>query len=918
MSTDFLHSSETNPRHHFESATALRNAVLSKGDEYSEYERSILEEINELRRDPVAYSFVVESEATVGYPFVRDDPEPAECTEMTLEQLRVYIEDFRRERREVRDFLQHLQKEWADAESAMKERWSAEDVERSKKSKRGSATLRKQRVLVHKEEDYAGERQRAAQELTDHYTQQAREAKSKLTQLERSCRWAVDGANLIIKCAHELREANAVPELEYSRSLTLAARDVGKECHGAPAIGMQSPQSSLFSPLLPPSITTGDEDRIRFTQSPSTASTRQGSSVLRLSIVPSSPAEENRHAALPPKNSIRHDAGGVVDVLFTRREENGERAPTPLLKVGTNSLQNEPPHGFHSHDFSSECDCLAKLAMKACGKYGYYSAAIRGVRICGAFSPRKMLIQMLLGTRVPQFTVPAPTAPNDSCEPFTSSQTKQTKATPLLWANGRLLGIGWVRAINGTVSVTALVATSFEELSLIHERRDFTLPQLHRILNTSCSAYTRTEQIRPAVMHIQSLLGVQVVEPVAHPILVDKEQRVARLLVRADPNCVEVTATVSCVSEAIPSIPLLDRELLLVQRSRDDIEKVEILLDTQAAWHRWSGHPLLVHIFERDKTAHGVKSFKNIGFVRVIPLQRGGDWFMDSRQFTSPSSTREKDTAVVGVPPLLVHKRYVGPMEGQAESCGWPLVTVNFQELCATLIEPIRGKWIACGEMQHVAIQIPKVAYLEKSIKDVRVLLEKEQAFFEWEATSGSQERMNEVIKSKMATLKVAENELQEKEGPMQQELAQLQKNMVKKRGKEMAKLKRQEEELRQRMDDMKKNVEELRQSLSNAQEDLVQLGREYALRVKRQRNLRKEYERLRDRTDRTKPLIVEVVLVTDETTRSTVAENTRLQPTNNACTLYEGDVRLTLGFKGCALLLVNEQEVVRWEVRPG
>ncbi|EKF29735.1 hypothetical protein MOQ_006465 [Trypanosoma cruzi marinkellei] len=721
MSVDFMHTSGTNLRHHFESTTALRNAVLSKGDEYSNYERSILEEINELRRDPVAYSFVVESEATVGYPYVRDDPEPAECSEMTLEQLRVYIEDFRRERREAKEFLQHLQREWADAELAMKERWSAEDVERSKKSKRGSAPGRKQRGPVHKEEDYLGERQRAAQDLNEHYTQKAREAKSKMTQLERSCRWAVDGANLIIKCAHELREANAVPELEYSRSLTLAARDVGNEYHGASSIGLQSPQASFMSPFLPLSSMTGDEDRIRFPQLTSTASTRQGSSVLRSSIFPISSADEGRHTAVELKNSIRHDAGSVHDAAFMRKEENSERAPTPVLKVGTNSLHNEAPHSIQLHEVSSEYDSLAKLAMKACGKYGYYSSAIRGVQLCGAFSPRKMLIQMLLGTRVPQFTVPAPTAGSDSCELLTSSQKKQTKATPLLWANGRLLGIGWVRAITGTVSVTVLVATSFEELSLIHERQDFTLPQLHRILNSPRSAYTRTEETRPAVMHIQSSLGVQVVEPVAHPILVEKEQRVARLLVRADPNCVELTATVSCVLEAIPSIPLLDRELLLIQRSRDDIEKVEILLDTQTAWHRWSGHPLLVHMFERDKTARGVKSFKNIGFVRVILLQSGGDRFTDSRQCTSPSSTMEKDTAVISVPPLSVHKRYLGPMEVQAEPCGWPLVTVNFQELCATLIEPIRGKWIACGEMQHVAIQLPKVAHLDKSIKKVSV-----------------------------------------------------------------------------------------------------------------------------------------------------------------------------------------------------
>ncbi|ESL09801.1 hypothetical protein TRSC58_02474 [Trypanosoma rangeli SC58] len=908
--------STSQTKRHFESTVELRQAVLCKEDEYSEYEQSVLEEINALRRDPVAFASVVGSEATVGYPFVRDDPLPAQCSEMTLEQLRVYIEDFQQEQREVKESLQQIRKEWIESEAAMRERWGVEDLERAKKARRSGGVGRKQRFQLTKEEDYVVDRQRAAQELTDRYTQQSAEANSRLLHVERSCRWAIDGANLIIRCVKELQEVKAVPELAYSRSLTLAARDIGSECHQAPRMNLPPSNTPPLVTSTPPGNTVGAGEILRLPQSLARLSDEHSLSVLRSPILQPTFPEDCGHTTLRQNDSNRNNESGLADTLHPRREDDFDRAAASLLGSYMAFSEHPTPHTFSMREFTHESEHLAKAAMKACSHYGYYSGVIRGAQLCGAFAPRKMLIQMLLGMRASQFTVQAQNATRDASESLLFSSTKHTTTSPLLWANGRLFGGGWVRAIDGTVSVTILIATSFEELSVIHERHDFTLPQLHRILNGPSAVSLQAEPTRQAVVHIQSSLGVAVVEPVAHPILVSREQRVARVLVRADPSVADLTATVCCASEPVPSIPLLDHELLLVQHSRNNIQEVEILLDMEAAWHRWSGQPLLVHLFERDKSANVVGSFTSIGFVRVTTVQRASDRSLSLRHSTSLLSAGEKDAVVARMPPVLLHRRCEVPMEVKEESYGWPLVTMNFQELCATIIEPLRGTLIADGEMRHIAIQIPHVAYLQRSIENVQLLLAKE-SLFEC-AAGGSQQRMNEMITSTVVKLKAAEEELQKHEGPAQQELAQLQKSMAKKRGKEVARLKRQEEELLQRTVEMKHNVENLRQTLADAQEELVHLGREYTLRAKRQQNLRDEYERLSACANRMNPLHVEVVLVAEDAMLSALVKNIRLLPINASWTLYEGDVRLTQGFKGNAVLLVNGQETVRWEVRPG
>ncbi|KAH9588941.1 hypothetical protein LSM04_005933 [Trypanosoma melophagium] len=976
----------------FADTAALRQAVVSPFDAYSRYERHLLDEVNALRCNPAAYADVVATTAAVSYPFVRDDPTPSRCSAMTLPQLRVYIADFRRERRTLAEAAAALRKEWEEAIAAQQARWAQEDTERVRRAKRGS--MRRARGTAGSStttgtssisitnamssptgtvagaggEDFVREREREGQALQAQYTQKLWELESKGVQVERACKWAIEGANLIINCVERLRKTEAVPPLEYSRGLTLVARDVGNVCRHVYGETGNTPPST---PRTSMRISTHQQEQEEQQQSLSLLPTAHGKqmegegellptdhgvikksenegSISRVGVESQQRLSSPALAPYPEENG--DDNTSRSEVHKSNSISKGENNSNNYNNIGNLTTPSQSPNNINSSlspplldviDESSACTgtlttsvngmkkeeaFLKKTTMKVCGLYGYFSGALRGLQFCGALAPRKTLIQMLLGLNVPQFVLVAPNAVPDVCKFLHSHYTGTNQLdSPLLWDAGRLLGCGWVRSPNGVVSVTVLVATNFEELSLIHERRDFSLPQIHRILNGR-NATLMKGLTSSAFVNIHSKLDVQVVEPVSHPIFVDRSQKIVRLIVRADSNIVEITATVSAEAETIPSVPLLDRELLLVQRRRDELEEVEILLDIRAAWRRWSGQALLVQIFERDKRAGGVGSFRNIGFIRVTPNSCLGDGASDinhtsyslQQQQQEQQQERRTETSIIRPLALLSPQSWTPPVEVKEELYGWPLVTSDFQNRCATIIEPLVGTWIANGESQHIAIQIPNYEYLKTTIDNVRFLLDREERYIAYEERCGGEQRIKEMIESTTEELKRAEATLNTNSGPIQQELAYLQKNMTRKRTKEMIRLKKQEEELRKRLQGMQADVEELRQVLTDAEKDLLMLGREYTIHAKRRQYLQQEYKRLCDRTDRTKPLCVEVVLVAAGTASCVAAERTQLRAVNSACTLYEGDVRVLRGLTGSALLLVNGQEAVRWEVRPG
>ncbi|CBH09536.1 hypothetical protein, conserved [Trypanosoma brucei gambiense DAL972] len=920
--------------HNFTSTGELRRAVMSKEDEYSKFEREIVVEVNELRRDPARYADILREEATVGYPYVRADPKTQCCPEMTLEQLKVYIQDFKQEHNALEESIASLKKDWNDAQLDMRERWNHEDAERAKKLRR--ANIRKRRGSSLIDDDYLDRRQRAIMRMSEEFKSQIKEAEERKRYVERSCMWATEGATLILNCAQWLMQAESVPLLEYSRSLTLAARDVSnghqsvlgvvaaaERPHGSPPKkGMRrvraSTESTVKGSQVPTSTTCALSELSEHTNS-----------MAKLSAGLSGEGSSDSY-----KGSSECGTDGDSDDMERRQGHfNSGRNSYPSLSLSQTGAQRMDQSLLA---LAEESESLKQTTVSVYGKYGHLSGALRGIQMCNAFTPRKMVLQMLLAQRLPEFLLLAPNVNAEAYE-FPAGSIRN----PLLWKDGRLLGCGWVRAPDGRVSLTLLLATNFEELSLIHEQRDFSLPQIHRIINSnnnnqngddSPQSQSRKKELLSGrvVVQLQSSLFVEVVEPTSHPIFADRNQHVVRVVVRACMCDVDISATATSTLDPVPMVPLLDKELILVQRRLDDLNEVEILLDVRSARMRWSSQPLLVHIFERPRGLGAVEPFRNVGCIRVTPTnqcslvqpeQNYGSLvrYQQHHHCHQPGLHQvPTDGPVVRLPSALLQLRCACPIDQTEEPCGWPLIMNEFQQRGATLIEPLCGVWTTLNHTQRVAVRVPRNDHLRCAVDTISTHLYREERAMHQEQRESSQSQLKEQIRR--AKEELAEAQEEEKEGIeiLQQEIAALQKNMVRRRGKELANLKRQEDALQQKVNELRDRVSERQDAVSDAEEELVLVCRRSAARSRRLKMLRREYSRLRDLTDSSKYPRVEVALIADGYSTFVSSDVTRLDVVDDACTVFVGEVPLVRGFCGRAVLLVDGLEAVQWDVRPG
>nr|CCC89523.1 conserved hypothetical protein [Trypanosoma congolense IL3000] len=918
----------------FPNTAALRKAVMLREDEYGKFEQQIVVEVNELRRDPAAYAHIIEEEAALGFPYVRSDSKTQCCSEMTLAQLRVYIQDFKQEHAELENTIVALKKEWEEEQLGLKERWNQEDAERARKSRRLNS--RRMKGFSTNEDNYIAQRERTARRMNELYKRQIREAEERRRYVEHSCKWATEGANIIISCVQRLLLAEPMPVLQNCRSLTLAARDVSNEYSGmSEAVPESGGGCSVAANKTTGRGRGGNESTDR------RAASKMGSGIIESDV---SDRVSYISESLPDSSD-----GESSGALKEGGMSNVEQESTPF--ESKQSRDNEVSHFNVSSDIAQisvpqmalsltaiadECEMLKQKTMQTYEKYGCLSGALRGIHTCDTLAPRRVVLQMLLAPCLPQFLLLAANAQAELYE-----YSRDSICNPLLWYQARLIGCGWVRRPNGRVSLTLLLATNFEELSIIHERQDFSLPQIHRIINSKTNKEFRKEDsLKPSrqqgstnrfvMVSLHSTLLVEVVQPTLHPVFVDRNQHIVRVVLRVPSSEVEICATATASTDPIPTTPLLDNELIFIQRRLDDMNEIEILLDVRVARLRWSCQPLLIHIFERRRGPFESEPFANIGAVRVMPTMQCSfgrskaddestalKRYRKCHHFHQPPPQHLTDVSVICVPPVLEHQRCTCPIYPKEEPHGWPLIMDEFQQRCATLIEPLSGVWTTVNRRQRVAIRIPWSNYQLCLMDMIGDHLRKEECYIQEEQKNSTEDRLNEFILQAKESLSQAEEEEKGVE-ILQQDVAVLQKSMLRRRGKELASLKRQEDSLLQRINELKTNVLERREAVRSAEEELVLACRENAAHCRRWKMLRQEYDRLRDLVDIINPPCVEVILVSDDFSGHPSVERTKLNVVDSAYTLFEGNVVVPDGFRGRAVLTVNGHELVRWNVRPG
>ncbi|CCW63629.1 unnamed protein product [Phytomonas sp. EM1] len=330
-----------------------------------------------------------------------------------------------------------------------------------------------------------------------------------------------------------------------------------------------------------------------------------------------------------------------------------------------------------------------------------------GIMLCGTYHPTTMgaLVQRLL---------------EQDSDP--TSRGKRVVAAahrlgPLLWRDARVVGIGWQRACrpltydepdqciantggpdekdrsqsSDYICTTIVLATEYEELELIAMNKHASLEEVNRIVQQcqelnnllpenfslpildGCSVSTEgisamkdisqmitstTVADLPVMVDLHSNLGVQILHPRCHPLMLEVDftshhSGVAVVVLRADRRRVQVRASLSAYSAINPSswasFPPPEMQAspeVLIQRSVVDRDVVLIMIDTMSVTNEFLqvmqtpdsdsstaiSYPLqdtvrFLHIFEKPikgrdigptKTIDVVTGYSFIGFIRLV------------------------------------------------------------------------------------------------------------------------------------------------------------------------------------------------------------------------------------------------------------------------------------------------------------
>lgn len=162
---------------------------------------------------------------------------------------------------------------------------------------------------------------------------------------------------------------------------------------------------------------------------------------------------------------------------------------------------------------------------------------------------------------------------------------------------------------------------------------------------------------RPAVVDLHSSLGVSLLYPTKHPIVVHSTERAAWLALRADTERVRIVATLTSAHDPPPTVPILNSSELLVMPSRENPHVVLVLLNVEAAKIKIQQKqnmrlsdttvPTAHHHYSRDSTGDTDLAADNHSTERVGSSSGSSGVCRLWRKSSSSSSASELDGRVL-------------------------------------------------------------------------------------------------------------------------------------------------------------------------------------------------------------------------------------------------------------------------------
>ena len=419
----------------------------------------------------------------------------------------------------------------------------------------------------------------------------------------------------------------------------------------------------------------------------------------------------------------------------------------------------------------------------------------------------------------------------------------------LLSPGATTVGCGWREDLVGECCTCLILARHFEELRAIADRDHLPLLQVKHVLHVAQA------ESPGSVVTLAPRSGVTLVQPQHHPF---ECGNVARLLFKCD-GSISLYGVLYNILDDEPTHPSYGVGRFLCQRVDSDHTELRLLIPHKGEFG--------VIIFSRNGATPEPRSVGE-GFVKI------GKVLLRATQFdvTFPITS-------------------------------FPTTSGDFDNRKGLLLSPMNGM-LPPSSIQTFHVRIPHSNYLRRELDAVQ----SELAAVDVKMGRSDVDLQQLTSAVDAASKEVDEQESQTKWRALSDEIAQLQRDVPRKRGKELEKLKAVLADLEEQRGVLQAASSAARERLSNAQAQVDAFRRTARQVEAHHRRLMREQAELEHSADRSAPLTVELSV---EGKKALLPE----VPETNGC---EYRVRLRTPPSGSVALFVNGLLALTWAVGDG
>lgn len=213
-------------------APVVHERPPSSNDPFVEHEDAVMKEIRLLRRNPMEYAKIVETDLLLTRPFL-----PATHKRLNLAGMKAFVDDRTRQLADLTQQLEQLDEKHKAEVQALKDQWFADDNDRTKKRKNPAAQPGMKKADAEKalqqmlaEQD---DQRREAIDSMDRATEDLRrDLQVKMAIVNVELAEAKDGVDWLTKLISRLLTTRALIPAESNRGLSIAARTIADESGG--------------------------------------------------------------------------------------------------------------------------------------------------------------------------------------------------------------------------------------------------------------------------------------------------------------------------------------------------------------------------------------------------------------------------------------------------------------------------------------------------------------------------------------------------------------------------------------------------------------------------------------------------------------------------------------------------------------